>query len=120
VPSNSQKAADFRHLVRDSERYGVVEFNADGTVTGIVEKPQKPRSHYAVPRLYFYDNDVVGIARDLKPSARGELEIFLPQAQRSFPASQLPNFQASDILLFLPSALLTLPPSHLPAIPIFP
>lgn len=65
----------FGYLVRDPERYGVVEFNADGTVTGIVEKPQKPRSHYAVPGLYFYDNDVVGIARDLKPSARGELEI---------------------------------------------
>ena len=65
----------FGYLVRDPERYGVVEFNADGIVTGIVEKPQKPRSHYAVPGLYFYDNDVVDIARDLKPSARGELEI---------------------------------------------
>ncbi|MEJ2166876.1 MAG: glucose-1-phosphate thymidylyltransferase RfbA [Desulfobacterales bacterium] len=65
----------FGYLVRDPERYGVVEFNADGMVTRIVEKPQKPRSHYAVPGLYFYDNDVVGIARDLKPSARGELEI---------------------------------------------
>jgi glucose-1-phosphate thymidylyltransferase len=65
----------FGYLVRDPQRYGVVEFNADGTVTGIVEKPQKPRSHYAVPGLYFYDNEVVDIARDLKPSARGELEI---------------------------------------------
>jgi glucose-1-phosphate thymidylyltransferase len=65
----------FGYLVRDPERYGVVEFNADGLVTDIIEKPQKPRSHYAVPGLYFYDNEVVDIARDLKPSARGELEI---------------------------------------------
>lgn len=65
----------FGYLVRDPERYGVVEFNADGRVTGIVEKPKNPRSHYAVPGLYFYDNDVVDIAQALKPSARGELEI---------------------------------------------
>ena len=65
----------FGYLVRDPERYGVVEFNSDGTVTDIVEKPQNPRSSYAVPGLYFYDNKVVEIARNLKPSARGELEI---------------------------------------------
>jgi glucose-1-phosphate thymidylyltransferase len=65
----------FGYLVRDPERYGVVEFNADGRVTGIVEKPKNPRSHYAVPGLYFYTNDVVDIARTLKPSPRGELEI---------------------------------------------
>jgi glucose-1-phosphate thymidylyltransferase len=65
----------FGYLVRDPERYGVVEFNSEGTVTGIVEKPEKPRSSYAVPGLYFYDNEVVNIARNLKPSARGELEI---------------------------------------------
>ncbi len=65
----------FGYLVRDPERYGVVEFNSDGTVTGIVEKPQNPKSSYAVPGLYFYDNEVVDIARTLKPSARGELEI---------------------------------------------
>jgi glucose-1-phosphate thymidylyltransferase len=65
----------FGYLVRDPERYGVVEFNADGVVTGIVEKPRQPRSPYAVPGLYFYDNDVVDIARSLEPSARGELEI---------------------------------------------
>ena len=65
----------FGYLVRDPQRYGVVEFNSDGRVTAIVEKPEKPRSHYAVPGLYFYDNEVVNIARKLKPSDRGELEI---------------------------------------------
>ncbi len=65
----------FGYLVRDPERYGVVEFNSDGRVIGIVKKPKKPRSQYAVPGLYFYDNNVVDIARGLKPSARGELEI---------------------------------------------
>jgi len=65
----------FGYLVRDPQRYGVVEFNSDGKVTGIVEKPKNPKSQYAVPGLYFYDNDVVNIARELKPSDRGELEI---------------------------------------------
>ena len=65
----------FGYLVRDPERYGVVEFDPDGKVTAIVEKPQNPKSQYAVPGLYFYDNDVVNIAAKLKPSARGELEI---------------------------------------------
>ena len=65
----------FGYLVRDPERYGVVEFNSDGKVTSIVEKPENPGSQYAVPGLYFYDNDVVSIARELKPSGRGELEI---------------------------------------------
>jgi len=65
----------FGYLVRDPERYGVVEFNSDGTVTDIVEKPEHPKSSYAVPGLYFYDNEVVDIASNLKPSPRGELEI---------------------------------------------
>ena len=65
----------FGYLVRDPERYGVVEFDSDGKVTGIEEKPQNPKSQYAVPGLYFYDNTVVNIARELKPSERGELEI---------------------------------------------
>ena len=65
----------FGYSVRDPERYGVVEFNEHGLVTGIEEKPKKPTSKYAVPGLYFYDNDVLSIAEALKPSARGELEI---------------------------------------------
>jgi glucose-1-phosphate thymidylyltransferase len=65
----------FGYLVRDPERYGVVDFDSSGNVIGIAEKPKKPKSNYAVPGLYFYDNDVVNIAANLKPSARGELEI---------------------------------------------
>jgi len=65
----------FGYPVRDPQRYGVVEFEPDGTVTRIVEKPKNPKSQYAVPGLYFYDNDVVAIAKGLRPSVRGELEI---------------------------------------------
>ncbi|MBT8359224.1 MAG: glucose-1-phosphate thymidylyltransferase RfbA [Desulfobacterales bacterium] len=65
----------FGYLVRDPERYGVVEFDQDENVIGIEEKPEKPKSNYAVPGLYIYDNDVVNIASDIKPSLRGELEI---------------------------------------------
>lgn len=65
----------FGYLVKDPERYGVVEFDASGKVLGIEEKPKKPRSHYAVPGLYFYDGTVCDVAAALKPSPRGELEI---------------------------------------------
>lgn len=65
----------FGYLVKDPERYGVVEFSDDNQVKGIEEKPVRPKSKYAVPGLYFYDNEVIAIAEQVKPSPRGELEI---------------------------------------------
>ena len=70
-----KKATVFGYYVNDPERYGVAEFDADGNVFSIEEKPKEPKSNYAVVGLYFYPNKVVGVAKNIKPSARGELEI---------------------------------------------
>ena len=75
MAEEEQKATVFGYYVNDPERYGVAEFDSEGNVLSIEEKPLNPKSNYAVVGLYFYPNSVVNVAKEIKPSARGELEI---------------------------------------------
>ncbi|MFD2724773.1 glucose-1-phosphate thymidylyltransferase RfbA [Hyunsoonleella rubra] len=84
----------FAYHVQDPKRYGVVDFDENNRVTSIEEKPQSPKSNFAVPGIYFYDNTVVDIARNLKPSARGELEI--TDVNKEYLAKGLLNVQVLD------------------------
>lgn len=75
VRQNNGGATIFAYQVKNPQRYGIIEFDAEGNPSDIIEKPEKPKSNYAVPGLYVYDNKVIEISKNLKPSKRGELEI---------------------------------------------
>ena len=75
IANRTSGATVFAYQVKDPERYGVIEFDATGKALSLAEKPSAPKSNYAIPGLYFYDNRVVGITQNLEPSPRGELEI---------------------------------------------